>query len=575
LSPVQAKPKILFIAGPGSHGYGAHEFRAGCLLLANELKASGLDLQVAVSEGGWPEDGRAFEDLATVVMMCTGEDEHLLNHNIKAFDELAAQGVGLVCLHTAVITIKGEAGDHFLKWMGGFHELDYSVVAHWKADFKKLPDHPVTRGIKPFAFNDEWYYFMRFVPDMKGVTPILSAHPNAAWLKKRKPGKLGGGDEVRAAIANHEIQHVAWAYEREGGDRGFGFTGAHDHWYFADPNYRRLVLNAICWSAKMKIPATGVPVRTLTINDLLANQDDYPPVGATIDYVLGKYPVKVTTPVDEIRFKQRLPLAWDNEKAKTKIAFVLGNRGEGYGELEHFASGMLLGKELEAAFGDVDAQVFVQNYPRDMYEQLAAADSVIFFPRGGRSNPFDKGAKPVRELLAGRAGVVALGSGLMVMPGNGQLLFDRVGARGFEEQSMFEPRKLKFSGFPDHPVSQGLEPFEVADAWLGALEFSESAKHAIVILKGDKGHPVLWLTENAEGRRSVGFSGGYHHFALGNAMYRKALLNAMAWSAGLAIPKGGIPTAPLPLEALTENQNHTLPVYLDREELIRRFGLKK
>ena len=31
--------------------------------------------------------------------------------------------------------------------------------------------------MKPFTIRDEWYYNMRWIDDMKGVTPILQAMP--------------------------------------------------------------------------------------------------------------------------------------------------------------------------------------------------------------------------------------------------------------------------------------------------------------------------------------------------------------------------------------------------------------
>ena len=58
--------------------------------------------------------------------------------------------------------------------IGGYFEMYHSVNPHWTAKFDSFPDHPITRGVKPFAINDEWYYHMRFRPEMKGVTPILS-----------------------------------------------------------------------------------------------------------------------------------------------------------------------------------------------------------------------------------------------------------------------------------------------------------------------------------------------------------------------------------------------------------------
>ena len=63
---------------------------------------------------------------------------------------------------------------------------------------------------------------------------------------------------VRKAVANGETQHVAWAYERPGGGRGFGFTGGHNHVSWQDDNYRKIMLNAILWTAGMQVPENGV-----------------------------------------------------------------------------------------------------------------------------------------------------------------------------------------------------------------------------------------------------------------------------------------------------------------------------
>ena len=114
--------------------------------------------------------------------------------------------------------------------MGGYFEANYSVNPHWDGDFKAFPNHPVTNGVQPFKINDEWYFHMRFRPQMKGVTPILSAHPPKDTMK-RPDGPHSGNPHVRAAMARGDIQHVAWAAERDGNSgRGFGFTGGHVHW---------------------------------------------------------------------------------------------------------------------------------------------------------------------------------------------------------------------------------------------------------------------------------------------------------------------------------------------------------
>jgi hypothetical protein len=51
---------------------------------------------------------------------------------------------------------------------------------------------------------------------------------------------------------------VAWAVERPDGGRGFGFTGGHVHLNWGDADFRKLVLNALVWTAGAEVPADGV-----------------------------------------------------------------------------------------------------------------------------------------------------------------------------------------------------------------------------------------------------------------------------------------------------------------------------
>ena len=83
-------------------------------------------------------------------------------------------------------------------------------------------------------------------------------------------GGNAGPDEVSAGKA----QVMAWAYERPGGGRGFGFTGLHKHSNLADDNFRTLLLNAVAWVSKLDVPAGGVPSKPLTRDDLEKLIDD-------------------------------------------------------------------------------------------------------------------------------------------------------------------------------------------------------------------------------------------------------------------------------------------------------------
>ncbi|TWT56838.1 NPCBM/NEW2 domain protein [Thalassoglobus neptunius] len=269
--------KVVFVAGTPSHGYFSHEHNAGCKLLAKKLAESNAKVVSAVYTNGWPKDPTAFDNADTVVSYCDGGGRHYLNDRLEDFDRLVEErGVGLVCLHYAVETVTGAPGEHFLDWIGGYFEIDWSVNPHWLAKFDEFPDHPISNGVEPFEMNDEWYYHMRFQPEMEGVTPILSDLPPRDSLN-RPDGHHSGNPYVREAVLERkEPQHVAWAYDRKDGKgRGFGFTGGHFHKNWQDDNFRKVVLNAILWTANAEVPAEGINSPTPTQEELEANQD-YP-----------------------------------------------------------------------------------------------------------------------------------------------------------------------------------------------------------------------------------------------------------------------------------------------------------
>ncbi len=273
------RKKVVFIAGRPSHGPLAHEHNAGCLLLAKRVndaaKEHGMPLLATVYRSGWPSDPTALDNADTVVSYCDGGGGHYLNDRLEDFNHLVeTRGIGLVCIHYGVEVPKGPSGEHFLKWIGGYFEPHWSVNPHWTANYKKFPDHPIARGVKPFEINDEWYYHMRFPEGMQGVTPILTDLPPRESLS-RDDGPHSGNPFVREAVLQKmEPQHMAWAFERPGGKgRGFGFTGAHNHQNWQHDDFRKVVLNAIVWSTGLEVPAGGVPSATPSDEEMASNLD--------------------------------------------------------------------------------------------------------------------------------------------------------------------------------------------------------------------------------------------------------------------------------------------------------------
>lgn len=296
------KKNVVLIAGRPSHGAGEHEHNAGVQLLAKCLEQGAAE-QVAVKvhlNGEWPaadELGKAD----TVLIYCDGGGNHvaLQGDRLQELDKEMKRGCGFVCLHYAVEpafekegwpvaapgekqvpppgrSSKGKGSAELLNWLGGYFEQFWSVNPHWIANFKDLPKHPISSGVKPFSTNDEWYYHMRFRAGMKGVTPILSDLPPDSTTKRGEGPHAGNPEQRKDVLELKQPQHVAWAVEREDGGRGFGFTGGHFHLGWGNADQRKLVLNAIVWTAKAEVPATGVESK-VTEDDLKANLDPKQP----------------------------------------------------------------------------------------------------------------------------------------------------------------------------------------------------------------------------------------------------------------------------------------------------------
>ena len=248
--------KIVFLADKGKNSK-VHAHVDGNKILSDALITSGLNIKTSLHKG-WPEEASAFDDVDSVVIYCNGGKGHLVMKDLDLFEKLINKGVGFVFMHYGVEVPKGRAGNLMLRAMGGYFETNWSVNPHWIAEIKTLPIHPITRGCKPFTQEDEWYYHMRFVSNMKGVSPILSAHPPMRTIK-RKDGPHSNNPHVRKSMKAGEIQHIGWAYERPNKGRGFGTTGGHYHHTWNDDNWRTLILNAIAWTAKIEVPKKGFP----------------------------------------------------------------------------------------------------------------------------------------------------------------------------------------------------------------------------------------------------------------------------------------------------------------------------
>ena len=108
---------------------------------------------------------------------------------------------------------------------------------------------------------------------------------------------------------------------------------------------------------------------------------------------------------------------------------------------------------------------------------------------------------------------------------------------------------------PAHPALAGVERFTLHDEFYHHLRFPADRAGWTPLLTAplpgedgnDSAQTVAWALERATkpggpSHRAVGFTGGHYQENFEDEDYHRFLLNAVAWSAGVAIPEGGVRT---------------------------------
>lgn len=172
-----------------------------------------------------PDAAKEFDVLVLYDMWQKITDETKAN-----LISLLKQGKGLLSLHHSFANY--QAWDEWEAIVGGRYFLADEVVngvqkkrCLWKhgvdIPVKIAAEHPITAGLKDFTIHDETYKGYDVAP---GVQVLLTT------------------DEPLSS------KEIAWAktYEKA---RVVYLQLGHDHFAYEDPNYRRLLANAIRWTA--------------------------------------------------------------------------------------------------------------------------------------------------------------------------------------------------------------------------------------------------------------------------------------------------------------------------------------
>jgi type 1 glutamine amidotransferase len=232
------KRVLLLWSSPDGHPKETHEYQLGQKILKATLeKHAHVEATLACADDPW-KDGPALLAKADGVVLFISEGAKWLSADpdrLAAFQACVKRKAGLSVLHWGMGTRDAKNITAFVDLLGGCHggpDRKYKIL---QTD-AKIADkkHPILHGLADFKARDEFYYQLKFA---KATTPLVNV------------------------TIDGESYPVAWALEREGGGRSFGFSGLHFHENWQLPEYRRLVTQGVMWTLELPIPKDGIAVK--------------------------------------------------------------------------------------------------------------------------------------------------------------------------------------------------------------------------------------------------------------------------------------------------------------------------
>ena len=115
---------VLMIAGPASHGPGAHEHEAGLRVLAQHLESSGLGIATDVVLG-WPDDAGKVAAADALVIYSDGLGSHVAKGKHEAILERVAAGKGHAVIHFALEPGEPRLAAALQAAIGGHFEVNW------------------------------------------------------------------------------------------------------------------------------------------------------------------------------------------------------------------------------------------------------------------------------------------------------------------------------------------------------------------------------------------------------------------------------------------------------------------
>lgn len=243
----------------------------------------------------------------------------------------------------------------------------------------------------------------------------------------------------------------------------------------------------------------------------------------------------------------------DPDQKGAPVLLIAGAVSNKPGQHEYFAGCTLLANWLRQNTGVVPVQA-ANGWPEDE-SLLEKARAIVVFADGGQKLSFlaPERMKKMRAAMERGAGLILLHQAVDVPAAHAEEIGNWLGAVWQPDIGSRGHWDMEFSGFPEHPVTRGVESFSAPmDGWLFNLHFRTGAVPLVTGAVPDKARSTAdarshagraevigWAYERKNGGRSFGFTGCDLHRNWGVESQRKLILNATLWVSGVEVPKEG------------------------------------
>lgn len=227
-----SEPLRVFIrSGPKTHGPGAHDYPSFLKDWTKLLNDRGA---LATGADRFPSK----EELAKtdVLILHAEEAGNIKGEERTRFERYLKRGGGVVAIHGGTVS---RDPDWYKAIIGGSWNHDHTkwLEGHMSLYFTDR-ENPITRGASNFDLDDEIYYDMDLLPEVK----VLAA----AYTPKPRDGQ-GRGSEVNI----YDIQPQIWSYE-VGSRRAFACIPGHLYENFSHVSLQTILLRGIAWAGKQE-----------------------------------------------------------------------------------------------------------------------------------------------------------------------------------------------------------------------------------------------------------------------------------------------------------------------------------